>query len=936
MLGVDGVRERRSEAGPAACSDVVVGRQDELGRLGRAVDDAHLHGSALLVSGEPGIGKSTLLRAAARRARDRGHRLLEATGVEPEEGLAFAGLQLLLGPVMPAARALPVVQRKALATALGLEDGPAPRPFLVGLAALSLLGEVATQRPVVVVVDDAHWLDGPTQEVLAFLARRVTGDAVVMVVALRSGHESPLLRAGLDTITLHGLADAAAREVLAVVAGDLDEADRDGVLQQALGNPLALVELPAAWRAASQDGMRTVVSSVPLGARLERAFAARLPELPPRTRDALLVAAVDAEDDPAEILAATAVLCGSPVDATVLEPAVRVGLLTFDEAHVRFRHPLVSSGVLQAESMTRRQAASAALAGVLGDQPLRRTWYRAQATAGPDDAVARELEDAHVENLRRGSVAAAVSALERSAQLTSGSAERGHRLLLAAQLGCGLGRADLVARLLREAEAHTLDELDRARLESLRELPDDTDLRSPRRIEELCAVAGRAAAAGDVDLALDLLVAAAVRCHWGWPAPDVRDRVVVAAEGLVGSETDPRHVAALAVAQPLQQGPRVDELLARAEAVGTSDPEALSLLGMAAFAVGDQLRAADLLAQAEAGCRREARLGLLTQVLALRSAVGMDLGTWGEAATAVDEARRLASETRQSTWRAGTISTTARGHALRGQVAPARELAAELENTAGARGNVCSRASAVLTRGFALLTEGRQRDAYDVLRRLFDPADPCCHERERLAGVMFLAEAAAQSGRTAEARVLLEPLERTAAHVPSPLLHVHLAYARAVLADDVDAEGLYLAALGEDLARWPLVRARLELAYGSWLRRRRRPAEARLPLRSARETLAWIGATTWAEQARSELRATGDRSAAQADRDGGAAWQDRLTAQELHIARLAAEGLSNREIGERLFMSHRTVGAHLRHVFGKLEITSRVQLARVLAPGPDR
>lgn len=921
-----------SDAAPddAAAGEALIGRDVELDRIDRAIGDAQRQGAALLVVGEPGIGKSSLVRAGVRLARDRRCLLLDVTGVESEEGLAFAGLQLLLGPVMSAGHALPGVQRSALATALGLEEGPAPQPFLVGLAVLNLLSELATKRSVVVVVDDVQWLDAPTQEVLAFLARRIGGDPVVLVAAIRTGYLSPLLLAGVDRVELDGLDEDASRRLLAVAASDLSQVDRDGILRQARGNPLALVELPSAWRSPQPRTALRLLHAVPLSARLERAFAARLPELPPRTRDALLVAALDAEDDLPEILAAASAFSGSSVDVDALEPAVEVGLLTFDHAHVRFRHPLVKSGILQAESVTRRQAASRALADVLQHQPLRRTWYRAQATIGPDDEIADALEDAHTENLRRGSVAAAISTLERAAQLTPGSGRRGHRLLLAAELAFGLGQVDLVTRLLSDAAGHALTDLDEARLEWLRELPDDTDLRSPRRIDELCDAARRAAAS-DVDLALNLLVAAAVRCHWGWPASDVRDRVVTVTESLAGSASDPRYLAALAVAQPLLQSRRVAELLSEAEARGVADPEGLALCGMAAFAVGDQPRAADFLNRGAARCRVEGRMGLLTQVLALGSAVAMDLGDWRFAATASDEGRQLASETRQSTWRAGTLSTIARRHGLQGDVALALDLAAELENTAGARGNGCSRASAVLTRGFAFLHEGQYLEAYSQLRRLFDADDPCCHERERMPGVMFLAEAAVRSGRQEDARVVLAQLEDTARQIQSPLMNTHLLYARATLATDEDAEQLYRSGLEHDLTRWPLVRARLELAYGTWLRRQRRAGEARPPLRSAQETLEWVGAARWVEQTRSELRAAGGRTTAR-DQSHQLPSQDRLTAQELHIARLAAEGLSNREIGERLFLSHRTVGAHLRHIFPKLGITSRVQLAKVVAP----
>ena len=905
----------------------LLGRHHEVDLLDAAVDGVRLQGRALLITGEPGIGKSSLLHAVAHRARDRGYRLLEATGVMSEEGLAFAGLQALLEPVMSASEALPTAQREAMATAFGREEGPPPQPFLVGLAALNLLGEAASGQPLLISVDDAQWLDGPTQEVLAFVARRIGGDPMAMIAVMRTGHGGPLRLAGLDTVALQGLDDASAREVLAVAAGDLSEGDRERILLQALGNPLALVELPTAWRSAATAMAQLVPQLVPLSDRLERAFAARLTELPPVTRDALLVAAVDADDELQEILAATSVLSGSEVDGEVFEPAVEADLLTFDHTHLRFRHPLVKSGILQAESTTRRHAANAALADVLEDQPLRRIWYRAQATIGPDDEVADELEEAHTENLRRGSVTAAITALERAAQLTRRSAKRGHRLLLAAELGFGLGRADLVTRLLNDAAGHTLSDLDRARLEWLRELPDDTDLHSARRITELCEVAGRAAAASDVDLALNVLVATAVRCHWGWPATGVRDQVVAATESLIGSEADPRYLATLAVAQPLKQGRKVEALLVRAAASDLADPEGLALCGMGAFAVGDQLRAADFLTRAEGRCRLEGRMGLLTHVLALRSAVAMDLGDWRDAATAVDEGRRLASETRQPTWYVGTQATIARGHALRGDSPLALDLAAELENSAGARGNTCARAGAVLARGLALLIADRHLEAFDELRRLFDPADPSCHDRERMPGVMFLAEAAVHAGRHAEARTIMEGLEDTARQIPSPLLHTQLLYARAVLATDEDAEALYLAALEHDLVRWPLPRALLELAYGSWLRRQRRPREARAPLRSAQETLEWIGASSWVERARSELRATGDRAAGRDGQQPGHPWQDALTAQELQIARLAAEGLTNREIADRLFMSHRTVGAHLHHIFPKLNVTSRVQLA---------
>ncbi len=908
------------------------GRSNELNRLAAPVDDINERGAALLVKGEPGIGKSCLMRAAVERARGQGHLVLEATGVESEEQLPFAGLQQLLEPVLAAAsQALPRVQLKALETALGLAEGSPPQPFLVGLAALNLIGDVAAStRPTVVAVDDAQWLDWPTQEVLAFLARRITGDPVVMVLAIRTGYQSPLLLANLPELTLSGLDETASRELLAASAEDLTSADCERILQLALGNPLALVELPAAWRSAGAAVAQLVPHLVPLSGRLERAFAARLAELPSLTRDCLLVGAVDADDDLPEVLAATAVLAGRHVDAAIVEPAVRAGLLTFDNAHLRFRHPLVKSGVLQAESTSRRQAANAALAQVLLHHPLRRAWYRAQATIGPDDEVADELATTHAESLRRGSVTAAITALERSAQLTRDSSRRGHRLLMAAELAYGLGRADMVARLLKDAGRNALTGLDRARMEWLRELPDETDFTADRRVIQLTDIAAHAMARSDVDLALNLLVAAAVRCFWGQPHPDVRDRVVEMTESLTSAAADPRHLAAVAVAHPLLQARRVGSALSLIEYENVVDPEALALWGMAAHAIGDQPRAADFLDRAEDRCRLEGRMGLLTRVLSLHSAVSIDLGDWRGATAAADESRRLGEETGQAVWGSGSLTVVARLHALMGEP-QALTQATELEVSLRQRKNTCFLAAAVLSRALALLSAGRNAEAYDALRRLFDPEDPSCHERERLAGVMYLAEAAVHSGRIADARILVEQLEQTALITPSPILHTHLLYARAVLAKDRDAEHLYLSALEQDLVRWPLTEARLELAYGSWLRRHRRATEARVPLRSALATFEAIGGKRWSDRARSELRAAGERNPARHSSHSGHAWQDVLTAQELQIARLAAEGLTNRDIAERLFLSHRTVSAHLYRIFPKLNITSRNQLAALFA-----
>ncbi|HEU4349288.1 MAG TPA: AAA family ATPase, partial [Actinoplanes sp.] len=356
----------------------MVGRTDELRTLTDSIDAVPKQGGALIVLGEPGIGKSTLIRAASRHARTAGLQVLGSTGVEAEAQLPFAGLHQLFRPVLPVAGALPAAQERALMTAFGVVDAPPPDPFMIALAALSLLADAAVRQPVAVMIDDAQWLDRPTQEALAFVARRVSQDPIIIVAAVRVGHPGPLLDAGLPELIIGALDDASSRAVLARSAADLGPADRGRILRQALGNPLALVELPAAWRTAGEPDGELTPSFVPLTRRLERAFAGRIGDLPGVARDALLIAAVDSVDELPEVLAAATVLAGRHVGVEVLDGAAAAGLLRFDEMRVHFRHPLIRSGVLQTETIARRQAAHAALAAVLSHEPYRRAWHRAQ------------------------------------------------------------------------------------------------------------------------------------------------------------------------------------------------------------------------------------------------------------------------------------------------------------------------------------------------------------------------------------------------------------------------------------------------------------------------------------------------------------------------------------------------------------------------------
>jgi ATP/maltotriose-dependent transcriptional regulator MalT len=358
---------------------------------------------------------------------------------------------------------------------------------------------------------------------------------------------------------------------------------------------------------------------------------------------------------------------------------------------------------------------------------------------------------------------------------------------------------------------------------------------------------------------------------------------------------------------------------------GVADPAGLWLLGMTSHAVGEPVRAADFLARAESKLRDDGRLGLLSQVLTLQVLDNVELGDWGRATAALEEGRRLALETGQSIWDTGTLTLTAIMAGLHGDSERALAVAAEAEHAANGRRLNDLLCCAQLARGIGLLASGEYHEAYDALSRLFDPADAAFHPTERFHGIMFLAEAVIHAGRLAEGRSVIKTLEADATATSSATLHRHLSYARALLADEREAEELFREALQADLVRWPWLQAKIELAYGSWLRRRRRVTESRRYLRSARTAFDVIGARSWAEQARAELRAAGERAATPAP-----AALTALSAQELQIARLAAQGLSNREIGQRLYLSPRTIGSHLYRIFPKLDITSRAELASLL------
>ncbi|MQY28935.1 AAA family ATPase [Nocardia aurantia] len=912
----------------------LIGRDSELQVLAGLIDDVENEGGAIVVVGDPGIGKTSLLRAAAAHGKAAGLGVLSVAGIEAEAHLPFAGLHQLLRPILAETDTLPVPQRDALHSAFGMRPavaaGGPPELFMIALATLNVLTEVSGRQPLLIVVDDVQWLDGPTQDVLGFVARRLGSDPCVLIGVVRAGHDIAFAAAGLPQLTLDRLTEQDAHELLDRHATDLGPADRQRVLLEAAGNPLALTELPLALRSASRlaaEYGEQPPHTLPLTARLERAFAARLGDLPPHCRDALLIAAVDDAEDLREIVAGATILAGQEVPVAVLEPAVAAGLVRFDDFHLRFRHPLVRAAIIEKMPLTRKRAAHAALAEVLTGEPYRRTWHRAQSIDGQDDEVADEMERAHTIPLRRGSAAEVIWALERAAELSTDSATRGRRLMLAAEHAFGLGRADLVDQLLERAGRTTLSRLDQVRMQWLREIFHDGVPGDADHVFRLCAAAQEAIDAEDQALALNLLQAAGLRCWWSDTATEARMRVCEVARRVDRAPDDAQLTAIFSLADPLGEYRTVADRLSLVRLESVTDPAGLWLYGMAAAAIADPVLSVDFLGRAETVLRQQGRLGLLSQVLLMSVIDSMEIGDWEHAWAASEEGRRLAADTGQAIWDASSQALYAMLLALRGEHEQAESIAADAERSAAGRRLSNLLALVQLARGFAHLSAGRHENAYHALRRMFDPDDAAFHVHERFHAVSFLAEAAAHAGLADEACAVIDGLAEEARTVRSPILVRQLSYARAVLAPEDQAEDAFLAALSADLTRWPWLRARLELAFGQWLRRQRRVAEARRPLHAAQLTFDLIGARHWAETTRMELRAAGVRTRSAAGQAAGLA---SLTAQELQIARLAAEGLSNKEIGLRLYLSHRTVGSHLYRIYPKLEVSTRAQLAALL------
>ncbi|GIE35856.1 transcriptional regulator [Actinoplanes italicus] len=897
--------------------EALFGRDGELALLDRLLAGAAAErGAALVIRGEPGIGKTALLTWLARTAGERGMRVLTSSGVESESRLPYAALHQLLYPLASAIDALPPVHRAALRAAFGQQEGT-PDLYAVALAALEVVVDTAVDRPVVLVLDDLHWLDKASADVLAFVGRRIGSDAVLAVGGTRTvALDDPQRRADLPDLELGRLTAADSAALLDSHAPRLSPAVRDRFLAEAAGNPLALVELPRSAAVNAVAGSPS--AALPLNNRLEAAFAARVNDLGVREGALLLTLAADAACNVRRLLAAASETAGEPVTLSDAQRAMDAGLIEVAGSSLRFRHPLMRSAVYQRAPLLTRLAVHRALAGQLADFPDRRLWHLASATMGPDPELAAELERYAERAGRRGATMSAVSALHRAGELTEQPAAATSLVLRAAELASEIGARHEVERLITESDPSALGPVERARLANILEVVRYPAYRDPAaRVRELTDLAVAARDAGSPYVFTQLLWRAASRCFFQDTGPDpaaARGRVAALADP---DGDDPLTLALLAYTVPEERGA---EVLGRLDRAAETDqgPEAMRFLGSAALVLGDFARSTAWLDRAVADARAQGRLAVLARLLSSTNWGRLWLGEWDRAIAELTEARTLARETGEAFYAVAAQTSIGAISALRGDLDSAQRLLDEVAASPLAAGMSYIQVAMAQARGLVHLFRGDAHRAYAVLAATFDPVSPVFHRYMRWWLVPDLIDAAAAAQRPDDARDLIIGLPELAAAVRAPIVVVAAEYAAVVLDGGEDLTG--------EIGRWPLYRARLQLHLGRRERRRYRTTEARDLLRSARETFDALGAQPWAEAARAELRAAGENSGTRVS-----AARESLSPQELQIATLAADGLTNRQIAERLFLSHRTVGSHLYRIYPKLGVTRRAQLAGALA-----
>jgi DNA-binding CsgD family transcriptional regulator len=914
---------------------MLLGRRDEQARVDALLAHARTGISgALVVRGEPGIGKSALLQYAMDRAD--GMTVLSAMGIESESELPFSGLSELLHPVLGLLDEIPPPQAGALAGALAVRPPGAQDRFTISVATLSLLAAAAEQRPLLAVIDDAHWLDASSSEALLLAARRLHADRALLLFAARVGEQVTFEAPGVPELTLQGVdQDACNALLIRSGASQVSASVTERILEATGGNPLAILEVPRVLSPAQLSGREPLDQPLPVGPAIQRSFARRVASLPRQTQTALLVAAASQSGSPGEVRGACETL---GIGLAALEQAEDAGLINNDGLRIQFRHPLMRAAVYHGASAPARRRAHRALAGE--SFASQRAWHLAAAADGEDEEVAAALEDAAREARERSGYAAAASAFERAARLTPDPEDRSRRLFEAGGDAHVAGQSDRALRLLHEALTHARGEMLRADIEHTRGRV-EMWTRPPAAARETLLAAADRIGPHDAARAALILVDAAITCfHHGDPD-----------HGSMGP--------ALAISR------RAYELGSRAG--GVAQAAASGLLGMTLIILGGadegypllirgqqaldetdsvwlatQLiacavpflwleeydRARQSLERVVARARAKSAPGALVYPLCHLSEADLRMGRWAAAYASAAEAVQLAAEL-------GFTGPAGLGWALiclgwveagLGREQDCRQhVAAALDAFGPPGATIAGYAQSVL--GLLALGLGRSREAVE---RLLQVAQWCDRERA-IEPTLFkfapdLIEAYVHSGARAEAEAALATFEALPARTRRTWALATAARCRGILVDKDFDEHFEEALRLHDRTPTPFDRARTELCYGERLRRARRRAEARERLHLALETFERLGAEPWANRARSELRATGETTRRR-DQSGS----ELLTLQELQVALKVAVGATNREVAAALFLSPKTIEAHLGRIYSKLGLRSRTELAHRFA-----
>jgi DNA-binding CsgD family transcriptional regulator len=915
------------------------GRARERAAIGRLLAAARAgEGGVLVVRGEPGIGKSALLADAAQRAV--GMRVLRAVGVEAESALAYATLRELLHPVLGGVERLPEPQARALRVAFGTQAGEAPDRFLVSLAALTLLSDSAGECPLLCLVDDAHRADPPSLAALGFAARRLAAEPVALLLAVRDGTGREVGTAGLAELPLTRLAPDAAAALLDEHHGaHLDPVARRQLLAVSGGNPLALVELPAALTGEQRAGRDPLDDPLPLAGELERGFLRRVRGRDPQTQTLLLLAAAEGAGRLAIVRRAAERLS---LDPDLLESAALADLVRVEQTTLNFAHPLMRSAVYHGAEGPARRAAHQALAAALGDEePERRAWHRARAADGPDETVAADLERWAAQTLRRSGHAAAAAMLEQAAELSPADQDRARRLAAAAGAAWHGGATARSSVLLDRAER--LDPRDPWVRLDLQYLRGSIQVRTgtPADGARLLVAAATEAARLDRARAMPLLVAAADAAFLAgeWAALAGLGRIA----GRLDLDGDPAAPPALILrmlaAATARSGAVQPEEAGRpggaaagdvagefADAERLEDPVLLGFAGELAWGIGDDDLAYRLHRKAVARARTLGAAGTLAWALENLVIEELNRGRFAVAEAHALQGRQLALEADHPNGACRHQALLAGLAAYRGHHQQARRLAEEVLAEATQRQLVRDAADARYALGLLALGAGRVAEALQHLEALWAPSPLPGHRELAVVATPELVEAAVRAGEPERCRDQLAGYLAWAAAARSPAVPALAARCRALTSTGAEAERHFQEALRlhRQTANRPMEHARTELLYGEFLRRQRRRVHARAPLRNALEAFERLGLPAWAERARRELRAAG-----QTARKRNPSTLQQLTPQELQVVATVGEGASNREAAARLFITPRTVAYHLHSIFGKLGISSRAELVRL-------